>query len=186
MKTDGTELARLDRYLAGELSDEEAERVEEELFADGELAEAAAFLDRVTESGARLAAGGTFDPSATGREVDALMQSGRRCFFFEFTAEQREWVIQLPRWAEIFVYKFAFDTRGWDRFDLEMAIPGQGTVKTMPDLRFDPADGALYGVCEAELAQASYQHRVRTRLIGHRGGERHVISETDVRGELVD
>jgi hypothetical protein len=178
-------LRALDDYQSGAMSDAEAEAFEEALF-DGEGAAEAAFVDRVARLSAWLVDRGTFFLGHTRGEVEALLQTHRctvvDCGSGGFTR------VRAPRSAELFITKLTIDLRGVERVDVESYVEGYGLVKTMRDIRFDPADGALYGVCEAPLAHLSFGHGqpVRSKIVGIRDGERRVLAESELQVEFAD
>lgn len=176
-------LSALDDYLSGAMPDAEAEAFEEQLFAgDSELS----FLDDLQRMSAYLIARGTFSMGHTRSEIDELMRNHSCAIVDCGTGGPTR--AQVSRSAELMLTKIKVDLTGIERVDVENYIDGYGLVKTMRDLRFDPADGELWGVCETPLAVISHAHGIpiRGKVIGIVGGERRVLSESEVVVEFVD
>lgn len=144
----------IDDYVSGALSDADAERFEEELFAAPDDADVVA-VDRFAYLGAHLASRGTFDIGMTRAEVEALERSGLRIQMIDI-GPPGPVQIRLRRDVELIIVRYDVGLRGVDRVDVEMAIPSAGVSKTMRDVRVDPDDGAIYGACEAALALTAF------------------------------
>ena len=169
----------LDAYLSGEMPDAEAEPFEEALFdsaAHGQ-ADEADFVERVALIGRYLLPRGGFDMGSARSRVDQLLAEGVR---LQFISPEPGPVIHLPPIdadAEIVVTHMRVDVRGYDSVDVRVEKPDGTELKTFRDIGWDPNDGTVYAVCEAPLARISMQQRhVRSRIIGTRAGEKHVIA----------
>jgi hypothetical protein len=158
-------LTALDDYVRGHLLDAEAERYEEELFGRA-LAGAApelGFRDHVGRTLRVMAARGTLDMWLTQRGVERMNASGLRILHFELDLE-RPSLPDLSSDFDILITKVPIDLRGVHRLDAEILAPDGRLLKNMPDVSFDPDEGAVYACCEAELARAAAAARTITRL----------------------
>jgi hypothetical protein len=170
-------LDRIDDYVSGLLSDVDADYLEEELFAapdDPDLA----MVDGFARLAAYLVPRGTYDMGMTRAQVDTLEQAGRRVQFID-VGPPGAVSIRLRRDAEMIVIRYDVQLHGVDRIDVELTVPSHGISKTMRDVRVDPADGAIYGACEAALAFTAFGHGpVVTGGTVERNGRRESISYT--------
>lgn len=185
------DLRALDDYLSGHMSDADAAGFEEALF-DGAAAtpsaQAAAgeagFVDRLARIVAWLVDRGLYQVGITRREVDQLAASGRRVQIADF-GRPGTTSVTLARETEIFVMRFEVDLHGVDRVDIEVEAPGRGIIKTFPEVRFDPEDGALYGCCTRALAELAFAvPQTVARLYTTRAGHRDVGAVYEVTAAL--
>lgn len=164
-------------YESGDMSEADAARFEDELFtaaAAGSAAEAD-FVDHITRLGQFLAPRGGFDIGSSRARVDALIAMGLKVQLIEPVAGD-ERLPPLDPAADIVVTHLPIDLRGYDSVDVEIEKADGTPLKTFRDLGCDPIDGTVYGICEAPLARiAAQQPDIRSRVVGYRGGERHVI-----------
>jgi hypothetical protein len=178
---DDGHLAALDDYVTGVMDDSRALELEQALFAGagggGERDLALLFHDRLLQAATRALAAGTWDIGATRREVDALLASGRRIDYAELD-QLMTGEVSVPSDAavELVIVRLPVDLTGVDQVDFEITEPDGRPVKTIRDFRFDPADGALYAVCAASLAQTAFgRPDAITRIVGQRAGRREVL-----------
>jgi hypothetical protein len=150
MKSIGT----IDDYVSGAMSDDDAERFEEELFAAPDD-ESLAALDRHARLAAHLVARGTFHFGVTRAQFEAMQRSGMRVQTLELGPPGHV-QMRLRRDVDLIVIRYDVGLLGIDRVDIELAIPATGMGKTMRDVLVDPDDGAIYGVCEATLAISAF------------------------------
>lgn len=172
----------LDAYQSGEMSEAEAAGFEEELFAAaaaGAAAEAL-FVDRLSLKGQYLARRGGWDFGSSRVRVDELIAAGLRVQVLEPEPGLPGEPVRIPKInddAEIVASRFAIDVRGFDSVRVIVEKPDGTELKTFRDIGFDPTDGSVYAVCEAPLARISAQQKhLRTRVIGTRAGDDHVIA----------
>ncbi|HEX6766091.1 MAG TPA: hypothetical protein VF103_11450, partial [Polyangiaceae bacterium] len=60
---------------------------------------------------------------------------------------------------------------GFDAADVVIETAAGEYVKTFRDVSYDPVEGALYGVCEAPLAEISFRRGpIRSRVLAKKGG----------------
>lgn len=157
--------ARLDEYARGKLADAAASEYEQDLFAralDGAAPELV-FRDQLQRTLREMKERGTIDPWITARDLERLRGSGLRVEFFELDLAQPS-MPDLSRDFDVLVTRIALDLSGVQRLDAEVLTPAGQLVKMMPDISFDPADGAVYACCEAELARSAASATTLTRV----------------------
>jgi hypothetical protein len=172
----------LDAYQSGDMADEDASAFEEELFASAAAGTAheADFVDRVTRIGSYLSPRGGFDIGSSRTRVDQLIAMGLRVQLIEPAPAPVTYLPKVDDDAEIVVTHWPLDLRGYDSVDVVVEKPDGRYLKTFRDIGWDPIDGTIYAVCEATLARISFkQGAIRSRVVGYRGGEQHVIAEFD-------
>jgi len=177
------ELAQLDDYLSGRMSDAERDRFEDRLFELGGALEAeVAFLDRLLRFTQHIVELGTLHPGLTRAEVDSLLAAGRRVDVRELGAPGRLMVEPLAEGTEVVVQRA--DLRLFDvtAVDLEIVLPELGHVKTLRDLKVDPHDGAVYACCDAALFRMAMEQSPRTifRVVALREGRREAIGDYEL------
>lgn len=156
-------LERLDDYLRGHDAGEDVDAYEDDLFARAlagdapELAFRAALGVTLREMQAR----GTIEPWLTAREVERLRTSSLRVVFLEYESLLGA---TIPDDAELVVTRVPIDLRGARRVDAEVTAPDGTVLKVMPEIRFDPADGAVWACCEADLARVAHGARTLTKV----------------------
>jgi len=178
-------LALLDDYTSGAMPDSEAESFEEALFArvaHGHASEAD-FADTLRHAAEWIARRGTFNVGNTRAEIDALLASGFKVEYRDFgDASVPVDIPPLRPDTEIFVYRVGIDLRGYDGADVVIETPSGEPIKTFRDIRFDPTDGELFGVCEAPLAEIGFRSGpARWKLIARRGAERVHVGTLETR-----
>lgn len=168
-------LEALDDYVKGVLTEAEAERFEERLFAAACGGPAAQADERRQEAspddvatflalwdGVRhLSARGTFNLILTEAEAQRLLSSGIKIAYLDLDAPGPT---HLSLSSEILLTRFGLDLTGVEQLDVEMMAGGQ-VVKTMHDVSFDAAHGAVYMACEKELALAGGRVGVVQRFV---------------------
>ena len=180
-RDDGDDLAAVDDYVTGVMDDARAAELEQALFAGagggGENDAALVFHDCLVRTAARALSAGTWEIGATRREVDALLASGRRIDYWELDQPQAgEGEAPSDPAVELVIVRLNVDLAGVEQVDFEISDLDGGAVKTIRDFRFDPADGALYAVCDAGLARVAFvRPNTITRIVGQRAGRREVL-----------
>jgi hypothetical protein len=66
---------------------------------------------------------------------------------------------------------------GIRRLEAEVCSMSGELLKRMPDIAFDPADGAVFACCEAELARASANTPTITRVYAFDDDGRRLLCE---------
>ncbi len=172
----------LDAYQSGDMGDEEAAGFEEELFsaAAAGSAQEASFMDKVTRISRHLYPRGGMDVGSSRARVDELIASGLRVQVIEPVRARVATVPRIEDDAELVVTHVPVDVRGYDSVDVHIEKTDGESLKIFRDIGWDPIDGTVYAVCEAPLARiAAAVGVIRSRVVGHRGGQQHVIAEFD-------
>jgi hypothetical protein len=173
-------LARLDEYLSAAMSDSDAAAFEEELFAEAAAGrtEELGYLDglfhqlRWFSGRGGLSSGFTAQMIAEWRKLPGVHH-------LDITANTE--VSAWPAETKFVVYRLAVDLRGYEHVDVELVTPDGEHRKWFRDVSYDPADGALYGVCDAPLAASSFRWEpLVARVEATRGGKREVVAELRV------
>ena len=171
------ELAKLDDYLRGHESDDQVQAYEEELFARALADEAPElrFREQVGRTLREMRARGTLSLWLTAREVEEMMKSGLRVARYDF---QESYAPDLSGDIDILITKVPIDLRGVRRLDAEVCSADGKQLKVMPEISFDPADGAVYACCEIELARAAAAANTVTKVWAYdEAGERVLLGE---------
>jgi hypothetical protein len=177
-------LAELDDYTSGVMPDAEAEAFEAELFARAaqEAAPEADFLERLRRAAGWIARRGNFSVGTTRAQIDLLLAGNLRTLFMDFGDSGSVEIPPLPPDLELFTYRLGVDLRGHDLVDVVVETPDGQEVKIFRDVRPDPNDGALYGVCEAPLAEISFRRGVViSKIMAGQGAERRLVASFETR-----
>jgi hypothetical protein len=168
----------LDDYLRGAKSEAEAHDFEEELFARALANEAPelSFRAGLASTLKEMSARGTLDPWLTEHDLERVLGSGLRVLRYELDLSDPR-PPDLASEFDLLVTKIAIDLRGVHRLDAEILSPEGVLLKSMPDIGFDPKDGAVYACCEAELARAASSARTITRVWATRDEGRQLVHE---------
>jgi hypothetical protein len=178
-------LAGLDDYTSGVMPDAEADAFEETLFvrAARGAAPEAEFAERLRRASEWIARRGPFKVGNTRAEIDAVRASGLNVSFVDFGDGSAP--VDLPALApelDLFTYRLGVDLRGYDAVDVIVETPSGQYIKTFRDVSFDPADGALYGMCEAPLAEISFgRGTVISKVMAGHGAQRQLIATFETR-----
>jgi hypothetical protein len=177
-------LAKLDDYTSGAMPDAEAESFEEALFvraARGEAGEAE-FSEGLRRAAEWIVANGTFSVGSTREEVEALRATGARISYLEFGTGGVVHVPAFPPEFDYLVYRLDVDLRGYDAVDVLVETPDGELIKTFRDVRYDPHEGSIYGVCHAPLAEISFRRGVVvSKVMAGHGAERKLIATFETR-----
>lgn len=177
-------LLLLDDYGSGVMPEAEAVAFEAALFeraARGEAPEAD-FAERLRRATEWIARRGAFNVGSTRAEVEELRAAGVRMAYVEFGRGAPIDVYPLPKDIDLFVYRVDVDLRGVEAVDVVVETPAGEPIKTFRDVRYDPTDGAIYGVCEAPLAEISFRRGVVvSKVIARQGGERRLVATFETR-----
>lgn len=171
-------LARLDDYVRKKSSDAQAEDYEQDLFARA-LAGAApelALRERFEKLFREMEARGTLNLWLTAREVEQLSDRGLRVVH-SVVDPVNPVMPDLSADFDILVTKVPLDLTGVRRLDAEVLAADGRQLKVMPDVRFDPADRAVFMACEAELARAAVTSKTVTRVWAHDDSGRRLFAE---------
>jgi hypothetical protein len=177
-------IERLDDYVSCVLGEGEAASFEEELF---ELAargddEALHFLDSTTEELSFLASKKQFGESHTRAEIEQLRAENAHAHYIDMGSGG---VVTVPIWPDAtnrVIFHFKVDLRGYEHVEVESVRPDGTPVITFRDVRCDPSNGNIYGVCFESLARMAFVHGpVVARISGLRDGERKLVTEVETR-----
>ena len=172
-------LTVLDDYLRGHMPEDQASSYEEDLFARALRAEAPelSFRAHVQQNLRTMAERGTLDLWLTARDVERVRASGLRVKFYEIDNTADLPPLDLSDDFDILITKVPFDLTGVRRMDAEVFSATGQPLKTMPDIAFDPADGAVFACCEAELARAADAASTVTRVYAVEDSGRRLLVE---------
>ncbi|MET0594451.1 MAG: hypothetical protein ABW133_17245 [Polyangiaceae bacterium] len=172
-------IGSLDDYVRGHMPDAAAQDYEEDLFARALSREAPelTWRDEVGRVLSVMKKRGTLNLWLTARGVDELLDSGLRVL--QITVDPAMLADQdLAGDFDILVTKVPIDLTGVQKLDAEVySSDGSRLLKTMPDIPFDPTDGAVYACCEAELARAASSVASLTRVWATDDAGRRLIGE---------
>lgn len=173
-------LARLDDYVRGHDAEAEASAFEEELFARA-LADEAPDLELHEALGQALrasAASGALELWLTKAGVARLEGSGLRVLRARWSESGPASVPDLDVDFDVLVTEVPIDLRGARRLDVEIFDLEGRHLKTMPEVSFDPDDGAVYACCDAKLARLATRARTMSRVwVTDAEGRRSVVLE---------
>ena len=172
--------SRLDDYVRGAMEESVVGGYEDDLF-ERALAGAAPELGFRSGLGATfraMKARGTLDLWLTAEGVERLAASSElRVHVWELNLEAPV-PPEIPADADLLITRIPVDLRGVGRLEAEIFSADGRLLKTMPDVAFDPIDGAVYACCEAELARtASGVLGTMTRVWGIEESGRRLLLE---------
>jgi len=173
-------LTLLDDYLSAAMPDAQAADFEEELFAEAAAGRAKelGYLDAFYEQARWFASRGGFSSGATAELIAELRQLPRVHYI---DVEENTQVSAWPADTQFVVYRLAVDLRGYENIDVELTTPDGEHRKWFRDVSYDPADGALYGACDAPLAASTFRFEpLIAHVVASRGGKREVVAELSV------
>jgi hypothetical protein len=176
-------LSRLDDYVNGILSDEEAADFEAALFDDvarGEDADAV-FLAGLVQNAQFLAARGNFGLARRRAEIEELVARGPSVHYIDLGSGGPVKVSPWGPSTELVVFCTKVDLRGYEDIDFEVERPDGTPIKTFRDVSYDPDDGHVYAVCEEPLARLSFgQGQVTLRVKATQAGARREVTTIQV------
>jgi hypothetical protein len=155
-------LARLDDYVRGHDGDDAAHEYEEALFGRA-LAGNAPEADFHASLGSTLRfmdARGSLELWLTGRDVERVRASGLKTVLYEYTKNLE--LPEIPPGTDLLITRVPLPLEGVRSIEAEVYANDGRLLKRMPDVLFDPADGAVFACCEAELARAAASNTQRT------------------------
>jgi len=150
-------VAKLDDYVRGALDEAESDSFEQELF-ERALTGAApelGFHASLEATFRAMSARGSLEPWITSKDVARLRGNpALKVAVFELDLEHPVGP-EVPPGTDLLITRIPVDLRGVGRLDAEVYAPSGELIKRMPDVTFDPVDGAVYACCEAELARTA-------------------------------
>jgi len=159
-------VARLDDYVRGLGDDSATVDFEDELFERALLAEAPelTFFTQLSGTLRAMNERGTIDLWLTSSQVEKLRASGKvRAAMYEFNPAAPV-APEIPPGTELLITRVPFDLSGIRSLEVEILSLDGKLIKTMPDIAFDPADGAVFACCEADLARIAGAQQTITRV----------------------
>lgn len=178
-------LSELDDYTSGLMPDADADAFEEALFARAARGAApeAEFTERLRRAVEWVNQRGPFKVGSTRAEIDALLASGLNVTFVDLGDGSAP--VDLAPIApdlDLYTYRLGVDLRGYEAVDVVIENPSGKHIKTFRDVAYDPTDGALYGLCEAPLAQISFgAGTIISKVMAGHGAERKLIATFETR-----
>lgn len=175
-------LALLDDYLSAAMADAHAADFEERLFAAaaaGHVPELS-YLDTFFEQAQWFASRGGFSSGGTAQQIAELRKLPHVHYIDVLPITQ---VSAWPADTKFVVYRLDVDLRGYENIDVALVTPDGEHRKWFRDVTCDPADGALYGACDAPLAAATFRHEpliARIQASRSESGKREVVAELSV------
>lgn len=148
-------LTRLDDYIRGR-EDEDVGAYEEDLFAralEGKAPEAL-FHAGLSAALRLMNARGSLDLWLTPRDVERVRASGLKTLLYEFDPANPA-PLDIPPDTDLLITRIIMPLEGVRSIEAEVYASDGRLLKRMPDVLFDPAEGAVYACCEADLARAA-------------------------------
>ncbi|HUS30902.1 MAG TPA: hypothetical protein VMZ53_20470 [Kofleriaceae bacterium] len=177
-------LQDLDAYLTREMSDADADALEEAMFDAPDDADLA-FFDRLMRHGRRLVEHGTFEMGVLQSKIDELITKGHTVQVLDAgPAGQPQQTLVLSRDAEFIVTKLHLGRTDIARVDVEITIVEHDVTKTIKDVLVDPSDGIIYGLCERPLAHLALGAGAAHTKVRRVDGARDVLGEWHTVGQL--
>jgi hypothetical protein len=172
-----TALSRLDDYVRLRHEDEDA--YEEDLFSralEGNAPEAI-FHAALGATLRRMNARGVLELWLTAKDVERVLASGLKAFFWEWNPEDPA-PLEIPPDSDLLITRIRMPLEGVRAVEAELCALDGTLLKLMPDVVFDPADGALYACCEPELVRtAATAPKAIMKVFAVMGTERRLIVE---------
>jgi hypothetical protein len=174
-------LSQLDDYTSGVMADADAAFYEAELFAaaaDGRAPELA-FWNGMHDLAAWFAMRGGFATGITRVQLDEI-RKGDHVHYLDVVADTV--VPAWPETTEIVAYRVDVDLRGCDDVQVELRKPDGTYMKTFRDVQYDPADGAIYALCDVPIARGAFRTEpIVVHIEGSKGGAPLVVADLHVR-----
>jgi hypothetical protein len=164
-ETFDTALLELDDYIRNRQAEARVADYEEDLFerALAERAPELAFRAGLGGTLHAMNARGTLDLWITQGQIAELRARGLNLVVFDVDPANPT-TPEIPPTADLVIAKVPLDLTGVRRLDAEVLTDDGRLLKRMPDIDFDPAEGAIFTCCEAELARTAVAARRLTRL----------------------
>jgi hypothetical protein len=177
-------LALLDDYLSVAMSDAHAADFEERLFAEAAAGRAPelGYLDAFFDQAQWFTSRGGFSSGATRQQIAELRKLPNVHYIDVLpNTEVSAW----PADTKFVVYRLDVDLRGYENIDVALVTPEGEHRKWFRDVTYDPADGALYGACDAPLAASTFRHEpLIARVSATHSGSGKSIGKRELVAEL--
>jgi hypothetical protein len=151
----------LARYHAGLGDDAEAAQLEEQLFADPELAREAAWLDELGGAVRELSAMGPLIPVITPAQLAVLRASGP--MVMDCRPEQGTVNARIGPGVELVAARLPVSLEGVRTLDIELARPDGTVYYRAHDAPFEPHAAEVVLLCERHVTLAAADIRVRLK-----------------------
>jgi hypothetical protein len=173
-----TALTRLDDYVRGQHDDDVVGDYEEELFARALAGSAPelSFHSGLVSTLRAMNARGTLDLWLTARDVERVRASGLKTVLYEFDPAAPP-ALEIPPGTELLITRIPLPLEGVRSLEAEIYSTDGRLLKRMPDIHFDPADGAVFACCEADLARAANASTTVTKVWVVTDSERRLLIE---------
>ena len=171
-------LARLDDYVRGHHDEQFARDYEQELFSRALRGQAPEldFRAALNATLRTMQTRGTLDLWLTQREVAQVRASNLRTFLYEYDPANPT-LPEIPPDTDLLITRIPVDLSGVQSLEAEIVGDDGRSLKRMPDVRFDPEDGAIYACCEADLARTAAGAQRPTRLWAVDDSGRRLLAE---------
>lgn len=174
-----TALGRLDDYVRGRQGEAAAAEYEEELFGralEGDAPELV-FHGGLASTLRAMSSRGSLDLWLTAKDVERVRASDLKAVILEYRPDDRE-PLDLPPDTDLMIMRVPIPLEGVRSLEAEVFANDGRLLKRMPDIHFDPADGAVFACCEAELARtASRTPRTITKVFAVTDSGRRLLIE---------
>lgn len=175
-----TALARLDDYVRGHGDDASAASQEEDLFRRALEASAPelTFHARLVSTLRDMSSRGSLDVWLTARDVERVRASGLKVVLYELDLANPE-PPAIPEGTDLLITRIPLVLEGVRSVEAELYSGDGRLLKRMPDVTFDPADGAVFACCDADLARtaAGAAGETTTKVFVVTGEERRLLTE---------
>jgi hypothetical protein len=174
-----TALSHLDDYVRGRENGASVAEYETELFerALAGSAPEVAFHAGLASTLRLMNARGSLDLWICERDIERVRASGLKAMVWEWTLEH-PLPPEIPPGTDLVITRIPLPLAGVRTIDAEIYSADGRLLKRMPDVLFEPADGAIFACCEAELARAAASApRTLTKVWAVSDGERRLVAE---------
>lgn len=160
-----TTLERLDDYVRGHGDEDSVAAYEDDLFARALSNEAPelAFRSNLAASLRFMRAKGTLDMWLTAREVAQVRSSSLRTAYIDVGGPHLS-PLEISADVDLVITKVPLELEGVESLEVEVLSEDGRLLKRMPDVAFDPSDGAIFACCDIELAKIAFASNCITRI----------------------
>ena len=129
-----------------------------------------------------LGARGTLDLWLTARDAERVRASGARAAYYDLVDLANPAPFELPPDAELLIARVPLPLEGVRALEVEVLTADGQVLKRMPDVAFDPADGAVFACCEVALARIAGDAGRTTRFWATDARGRRLLAEIPALG----
>lgn len=158
-------LLQLDDYVRGQPEESLPLGYEEDLFARALAGQAPelGWREGLATTLRDMHARGTLDLWLSASDVQRLRESDLEIHFYELDPANPAPLVLSPD-ADLIVTKVLLDLTHIRSLEAEILSNEGKVLKRMPDIAFEPGEGAIYLCCEAELARTAASTQRITRI----------------------